>query len=465
MKRTIQLALLLSLATIGYAQGDPTPYLMYTLAGGILTSAPGSGVPAPGGNPPPLLCETLVAGQLQYCSFSGSGSSLTLTTTGTSGAATYNSGTGVLNIPVYSGGGSSEGTAGQLQMVGLTAGSFAASSITDNGTTVSTPENFAVGSGGTPTQISTTALPIANLPAASTVPPVTTGSNTTYTYKQVLDGTTASDCTVGGGGNLLWCYSNGTTWIAAVPTGTVTGVTGIAPVSSSGGTAPVISMHVADASDNGYLASADWSTFNGKQPALSLLPGTYVNGDLCTYTASGTLLNCNTAIPTGTVTTVSVATANGVSGTVANSTTTPAITLTLGAITPSSSIATGIQDGQMPTAVTTGASASLGGTYSTGLTINENATAATAITYTLPTAATGKWYCVTNGYNGSAANTGALELLTSAAGQYIIWTDGTLSASGGYGISAGAARDSACVVGQDSTYWILYTNSGVWTKH
>ena len=283
------------------------------------------------------------------------------------------------------GGGSSVGSQGQVQAAGSTPGSFQASSITDNGTTVSTPENFAVGSGGTPTQISTTALPIANLPAASTVPPVTTGSNTTYTYKQVLDGTTASDCTVGGGGNLHWCYSNGTTWIAAVPTGTVT--------------------------------------------------------------------------------TVSVATANGVSGTVANSTTTPAITLTLGAITPSSSIATGIQDGQMPTAVTTGASASLGGTYSTGLTINENATAATAITYTLPTAATGKWYCVTNGYNGSAANTGALELLTSAAGQYIIWTDGTLSASGGYGISAGAARDSACVVGQDSTHWILYTNSGVWTKH
>lgn len=38
----------------------------------------------------------------------------------------------------------------------------------------------------------------------------------------------------------------------------------------------------------------------------------------------------------GTVTTVSVATANGVSGTVANPTTTPAITLTLGTITPTS---------------------------------------------------------------------------------------------------------------------------------
>jgi hypothetical protein len=40
--------------------------------------------------------------------------------------------------------------------------------------------------------------------------------------------------------------------------------------------------------------------------------------------------------PAGTVTTVSVATANGVSGTVADPTSTPAITLTLGAITPTS---------------------------------------------------------------------------------------------------------------------------------
>ena len=211
---------------------------------------------------------------------------------------TYSSSGTLLNCNTAAGGGgSSVGSQGQVQAAGSTAGSFQASSITDNGTTVSTPENFAVGSGGTPTQISTTALPIANLPAASTVPPVTTGSNTTHTYKQVLDGTTASDCTVGGGGNLHWCYSNGTTWIAAVPAGTVTGVTGTAPVSSSGGTAPVISMHVADASDNGYLASADWSTFNGKQPALSLLPGTYANGDWCSYASSGTLLNCNNAAP------------------------------------------------------------------------------------------------------------------------------------------------------------------------
>jgi len=36
----------------------------------------------------------------------------------------------------------------------------------------------------------------------------------------------------------------------------------------------------------------------GAQAALSLIKGTYANGNLCTYTASGTLLNCNTTVPT-----------------------------------------------------------------------------------------------------------------------------------------------------------------------
>ena len=55
---------------------------------------------------------------------------------------------------------------------------------------------------------------------------------------------------------------------------------------------------------------------------------TYLRGDGSWATPSGS--------GSGTVTSVSVTSANGVSGSVANSTTTPAITLTLGAITPSS---------------------------------------------------------------------------------------------------------------------------------
>ena len=50
--------------------------------------------------------------------------------------------------------------------------------------------------------------------------------------------------------------------------GTVTSVTGTAPVVSSGGTTPAISMAAATTSVNGYLTSTDWTTFNGKQAAL-----------------------------------------------------------------------------------------------------------------------------------------------------------------------------------------------------
>lgn len=53
--------------------------------------------------------------------------------------------------------------------------------------------------------------------------------------------------------------------------GTVTAVTGTAPVVSSGGTTPDISMAAASTSTNGYLTSTDWNTFNSKQPAGSYL--------------------------------------------------------------------------------------------------------------------------------------------------------------------------------------------------
>jgi hypothetical protein len=51
---------------------------------------------------------------------------------------------------------------------------------------------------------------------------------------------------------------------AANPQGTVTSVTGTAPVVSSGGATPAISMPAATTSVNGYLTSTDWNTFNGK---------------------------------------------------------------------------------------------------------------------------------------------------------------------------------------------------------
>lgn len=121
--------------------------------------------------------------------------------------------------------------------------------------------------------------------------------------------------------------------------------------------------------------------------------------------------------------------------------------------------------GGIPTvAITTGASATLGASF----TYNQNATAATAITYTLPTASAGAQYCVDNSYNGSAPTTGVLTVATSASGQFIVFSDGTLTASGGNVVSAGAARDGACFVGIDATHWMFYPHSAsgvVWTKN
>lgn len=98
----------------------------------------------------------------------------------------------------------------------------------------------------------------------------------------------------------------------AASTGTVTSIATTSPI--TGGTITgtgTIGINQSNTSTNGYLSSTDWNTFNGKQANLSLVGGTYVNGDACTYSSSGTLLNCNTALGGGgTVTSVTLATPN-----------------------------------------------------------------------------------------------------------------------------------------------------------
>ena len=135
-----------------------------------------------------------------------------------------------------------------------------------------------------------------------------------------------------------------------------------------------------------------------------------------------------------------------------------------GTITAPSLVSAGINDGLVSTVVTTGTSANL----CTNLlqnTFNQEATARQAVTYTLCTAAAGKRQCVFNSNNGTNPNTGVLTVATNAARQFIIFTDGTLSASGGSVTSAGAAADSACFIGVDSTHWQMLVSSGTWIKH
>lgn len=67
--------------------------------------------------------------------------------------------------------------------------------------------------------------------------------------------------------------------------GTVTAVTATTPLASTGGSTPDISIQQASASQDGYLSSTDWNTFDGKQDALSAGTGISIVTNTVTNTA------------------------------------------------------------------------------------------------------------------------------------------------------------------------------------
>jgi hypothetical protein len=119
--------------------------------------------------------------------------------------------------------------------------------------------------------------------------------------------------------------------IGAQPAGTyVTSVTGTAPVVSSGGTTPAISMAAANTSTNGYLTSTDWNTFNGKAPGVTFTTnyvpygqGTTTLNQSSNFTYNGTALGVTSTNATGSI----IVTDTGTSGAniklVGNGVTTP----------------------------------------------------------------------------------------------------------------------------------------------
>ena len=127
--------------------------------------------------------------------------------------------------------------------------------------TASTP---LASSGGNAPNISLTGIiPVANGGSGTATPSLVAGTNVTISGSWPNQTINAS----GGGG------------------GSVTAVTASAPLSSSGGTAPDISIPKADASTDGYLDNADFSAFAAKQDALSAGTGISIISNTVTNTA------------------------------------------------------------------------------------------------------------------------------------------------------------------------------------
>ena len=88
---------------------------------------------------------------------------------------------------------------------------------------------------------------------------------TLSTVNLELTGTASFDGSQGTSGQVLTSAGSGNTPTWTTPaTGTVTSVSGTAPIASSGGATPAISISQATTGTDGYLSSTDWNTFNGK---------------------------------------------------------------------------------------------------------------------------------------------------------------------------------------------------------
>jgi hypothetical protein len=186
----------------------------------------------------------------------------------TSVAATAGTGISVTGSPITSSGTLNITNTAPDQTVVLTAGTGISTSGTYPNFTIT---NTSPSSGGTVTSITAgTGLSGGTITSSGTIAIDSTVA--TLTGAQTLTNKTISGAsnTLTNIGNSSLTNSaitiNGTSTSlgGSISVGTVTSVTGTSPIVSSGGNTPAISMPAATSSVNGYLTSADWTTFNNK---------------------------------------------------------------------------------------------------------------------------------------------------------------------------------------------------------
>ena len=187
----------------------------------------------------------------------------------------------------------------------ITGTTITATSFVGSGASLTNVVNSLAASTGISVSGSTGAVTVTNTaPDQTVVLTAGTGISTSGTYPSFTVTNTAPDQTVaissGTGISVSGTYPNFTvTNTAPSSGGTVTSVTGTAPVVSSGGATPAISMAQSSTTVDGYLSATDFTTFNNKGN------GTVTSVAALTLGTSGTDL----------------------SSTVVNGTTTPVITL------------------------------------------------------------------------------------------------------------------------------------------
>lgn len=152
--------------------------------------------------------------------------------------------------------------------------------------------------------------------------------------------------------------------------GFVTAVTASAPLSSSGGTTPNLTITQAGAASNGFLSSIDWNTFNNKQSAGNYI--TALTGDISASgpgSATATLATVNSTVGSfGSASNVGTFTVNA-----------------KGLITAASDTAIQIAESQVTNLVSDLAGKQAVGNYITALTGDGTASGPGSVAFTLAT--------------------------------------------------------------------------------
>lgn len=265
-----------------------------------------------------------------------------------------------------------------LTISGGTGGSATVNSVASSGQI----QSATVSSGGTGYSYGDV-LTIAGGSATATVNGIASGVVTSVSISSGGSGYTSSSAvaTTGGTGTgsalNITIYATGAV-ISSSLTSAGTGYSLTTGASTTGGTGSGATLNVTPFAnaDNSF---ATVGTFSNTGLAVGGLQVTTspTSGYVLTSDASGNGTWQAAASGSGTVSTVSVASANGVSGTVANATTTPAITLTLGAITPTTVNGVILSGSSTPTLAVTGTSTISGSNTGDQTSISGNAATVT----------------------------------------------------------------------------------------